>query len=340
MMERRLRSIVVLLVTVVLWGCDVHEWPTPPETAAVRLELDCQRMMQLWEHTYEGGDIVEQGITDEYDNAMESGTISYVVRIYPAEAATRSVSHLAEYRFERDLGEGYPFATTLELASGDYDVAVWAELRGEEEPARYNASDFGRVAIAQDRRGCDDYCDAFCGVARTSVRTSIVERAPDTLRMMLERPLSKFEIIATDIEKFIEREVRRRSLLQSVRAEDYDVVFHYVGYMPNCYNILDDTTSGATTNARVESSLTMWGGDEASLGFDYLFTYNVQSSVSLMVGIYDKASGEQLSLSPQIDVPLRRSHHTIIRGELLTLDAEGGVGIDPGYAGDHNIVIP
>ena len=42
-------------------------------------------------------------------------------------------------------------------------------------------------------------------------------------------------------------------------------------------------------------------------------------------------------MTPPIRVPLRRSVHTVVRGSFLLSDASGGMGIDPGYDGDHNM---
>ena len=81
----------------------------------------------------------------------------------------------------------------------------------------------------------------------------------------------------------------------------------------------------------------MVSDSEAQIGFDYVFVNDNQSAVTVQIGVYDGA-GEQLSLTEPIEVPLKRSHHTILKGEFLMSDASGGVAINPDYEGNHNIV--
>ena len=64
-----------------------------------------------------------------------------------------------------------------------------------------------------------------------------------------------------------------------------------------------------------------------------------QSAVTVQIGIYDK-EGTQLSLTDPIEVPLKRSNHTIMTGMFLMSQASGGVSINPDFDGDHNLIIP
>ena len=77
---------------------------------------------------------------------------------------------------------------------------------------------------------------------------------------------------------------------------------------------------------------------EAKIGFDYLFVGHEQAAVMVQIGVYDSA-GEQLSLTEPIEVPIKRNHHTIMKGMFLMSDAEGGVAINPDFNGNHNLVI-
>ena len=61
--------------------------------------------------------------------------------------------------------------------------------------------------------------------------------------------------------------------------------------------------------------------------------------MTLQIGIYDK-EGEQLSMSDPIDVPVKRNHHTIIRGMFLMMEASSGVTINPDFDGDYNLIFP
>jgi hypothetical protein len=58
----------------------------------------------------------------------------------------------------------------------------------------------------------------------------------------------------------------------------------------------------------------------------------------VQIGVYD-GTGAQLSLTEPIEVPIKRNHHTIMKGMFLMSDAEGGVAINPDFNGNHNLVI-
>ena len=47
----------------------------------------------------------------------------------------------------------------------------------------------------------------------------------------------------------------------------------------------------------------------------------------------------QIALTEPIDVSLRRSHHTILKGSFLMEETSGGIKINPDFDGNHNIVI-
>ena len=75
------------------------------------------------------------------------------------------------------------------------------------------------------------------------------------------------------------------------------------------------------------------------MGFDFVMVNGQKSVVTVQVGIYDKED-VQLSLSDPIEIPLKRAHHTIIRGILLMSEASGGVTISPDFDGDYNLILP
>ena len=124
-----------------------------------------------------------------------------------------------------------------------------------------------------------------------------------------------------------------------VDLNDYKVVFHYVGFMPDAYSIYTDEPVDSSTGVIFESGLKTLTESEATLGFDYVFSYSSESVVSVQIGIYDN-EGTQISLTAPINIPLKRSHHTIMTGSFLMSQTSGGVSINPEYDGDHNLIFP
>ena len=107
--------------------------------------------------------------------------------------------------------------------------------------------------------------------------------------------------------------------------------------MPSSYNIFTDAPTDAAVGVQCDGSVRQLSDDEASLGFDYVLVNGHATEVTVQIGIYD-LQGQMVSLSNAVNVPLRRSYHTIVRGEFLTQKALGGVGVNPNYDGEYNVL--
>ena len=124
-----------------------------------------------------------------------------------------------------------------------------------------------------------------------------------------------------------------------VDLEKYTVVFFYSGYMPNAYNMMEGKPCDSATGVKFSSAISTIDNHDARLGFDYVFVNGEESSVMVTVALYDE-EGTQLSISPQIEVPIKRSMLTTVRGSFLMQNTGGGVAIDPGFEDEFNIYIP
>ena len=124
-----------------------------------------------------------------------------------------------------------------------------------------------------------------------------------------------------------------------VDLEKYTVVFFYSGYMPNAYNMMEGKPCDSATGVKFSSAISTIDNHDARLGFDYVFVNGEESSVMVTVALYDE-EGTQLSISRQIEVPIKRSMLTTVRGSFLMQNTGGGVTIDPGFEDEFNIYIP
>ncbi len=172
------------------------------------------------------------------------------------------------------------------------------------------------------------------------------------------RPLAKYRFITTDLGKFIDQQVQSKLLemqkqgLALPEAEEsrdpsryvdlsqYRVRFRYPQYMPCSFNMFTNRPADSWTGMSYDAEIRQMSAKEAEIGFDYVFVNGVESSVAVAVDVLDK-DGKLIGSVPTVNVPLKRSKLTEVRGEFLTTKAGGSVGIDPGYAGpDYNIFIP
>ena len=274
-------TVMTLLAALLLQGCLVHEWPSPPGTVQVRLILEYDTGMDTTEHGY-GTRAV---------SIPEGSDIRYIVRAFPLVKGSKASQECAgEFVFSADASMGYDTEMTLELPEGDYSIMVWSDLvdDGSTDDRHYNTSDFSAVSLNGDSHpGNTDERDAFRGTGEIALRSSIAEKAPDTLRLMMERPLAKYEFIADDLAEFIENQslmAMEQSGTKSIDLEKYRVVIYYVGFMPDTYSLFTDKPVDSSTGVFFETGLTQISDTEASLGFDYVFVNGQSSAVTVQIG--------------------------------------------------------
>lgn len=339
-----------LLVLSLISSCDVHEWPETPETVSLHLKLNYDLDMTYWTHTYEKGKTTEVSKGPTYENVQTYGTIRYIIRTYPVSKQSASQNHTQEFVITRDIGgKSYDHEVTLDIIPGDYNIMVWSDLTDNSDVEPYhNADNFYEITLAGDEhKGNTDYRDAFRGTSSVKLIADVVDKPADTLCIAMERPLAKYEFISTDLQKFIAQELeylakeaatKGQTVPTKVDLENYRVVFAYSGYMPDTYNMSADKPVDSSLGVLFESKLGIMSDNEASLGFDYVFVNHGDSKVAIQIGLYDK-NDRQVALSDPITVPLMRSHHTILKGSFMTMDASGGIVINPDFDGNFNIII-
>ena len=349
-MKRSLYLIIYL--SLLLVGCNVHEWPDKREMVSFYLNLNFHPAMGEQDYFYSRGNS---------RSAVDAHDLRYVVRAYPLNAdGSASSEHTAEFVFSKPntaIGDDYNYSTRLELPAGSYRLSVWADFvdAGTTSHTYYNYDNFSSIVLHGSHKANTDYRDAFSGSQHITLESSIYEDV-ELLNATVEmtRPLAKYTFISTDLKEFIDKELLRMSRneastgdeLQSdagsrvIDLEDYKVMIYYPMYMPNTYNIFTDKAVNSATGVMYESKLTRLDVNEASMGFDYVvINDDPDAKVTVKVGLFD-LEGNQLAMSESFNIPLKRSVNTLVRGKFLVVDADGGISIDPSFDGDHNIVLP
>lgn len=353
MTRRFCLSVALAALLSLLCGCDVHQWPSPEidYLSHVTLRLRYDTDFWVWKHVYDPKqnefpvemypdsdfDPGHPGTTAVYDNTRPSGVMDVRVAVYRSGSRSNSV---AEYRFLRDVSDGYDCEVDVALEGGNYEVVVWSHLLEDADSAPfYSVSDYYMIGIIDENYvGNTDYRDGFRGRAGFDL-PDLASSEGQVCEVEMRRPMGKFEFETIDLSEFLDNETKRRGLSTRATAEEYNVVISYPYYYPNGHYVLrDDITSGS--GYRFTTGLTVTGESEASMGFDYVFINNIPDGrVQAQVSVYD-LSGNLVSNSQVITIPIRRDHHTVLRGAFLTMNSSGGVGIDPDYDGDHNVTFP
>ena len=79
--------------------------------------------------------------------------------------------------------------------------------------------------------------------------------------------------------------------------------------------------------------------NEACLAFDYVLVNGTESSVTLEMVICNE-KGQEVNRVGGVEVPVRRNRITTVRDAFLTREFAPGIGINPGFDGEINVVVP
>lgn len=334
-------------------SCAVHEWPEPsPADVIVNLDFDTQ-LPQYKVLNEEGTRASHDG--RDYD-------IRYTIAAYRLlQDGSYAEEPFLLKVFSRDEIEELNATFRFSIDEGSYRFYVWTDfvLAGTQSDYFYNTTNFRRISLQGAHEGNNDFRDAFSGSADLKVIRRGSKETPSTVTVQMRRPLAKFEFITTDLQEFItktiEAMIRKEEAEAAAKAgetksegdtktpvvdlEKYTVVFFYSGYMPNAYNMMEGKPCDSATGVKFSSAISAIDNHDARLGFDYVFVNGKESSVMVTVALYDE-EGTQLSISNQIEVPIKRSMLTTVRGSFLMQNTGGGVAIDPGFEDEFNIYIP
>lgn len=331
----------------VLGSC-VHEFPEDEVTpeivkAPATLHLNFSYEMPPYKDLiYENGTLTSRTTNEDYD-------ARYIIGFYMAADARAAMSRVPDdiQVITRDDIDDLNYDITLEIPTGELTVMVWTDYvkQGSKDDLLYKADDFAKITINQPHVGNTDLRDAFRGCTECVISPEGGEH----IYVDMRRPMAKYKFIATDFDLFLSRaeekaraEAARAGVENlddiSVNLDDYTVKVVYPGFMPNVYNIFTDKPADACTGISFDGKILDLEDGTASLGFDYVLVNGEESLVTVALQIYDK-EGQLVSGSPSLNVPLQRSMLTTIRGEFLTCEATGGVGISPDFNGEFNIYI-
>ena len=220
----------------------------------------------------------------------------------------------------------YPI--NLELADGKYYITVWMDYVNENsvEDKYYETNSLSSIRVNTPYVGNDDLKEVY-------VAQQVIEVSGDvTLDMTLKQPMGKFELITTDIEKFL-----------GEQADDFDlstlkIYVAYSDFLPTEFNAYTNKPSDSSTGISFNCSMTRLANGKARLASDYVFVSGSESPVQVILSIYNN-EGELLNSKP-VEVPIQQGKLTTISGAFLTHDSDFGIAINPSLDGEFNYQIP
>lgn len=238
---------------------------------------------------------------------------------------------------EEEDGDGkITLPIRLKLHAVEYTLAVWTDYvaAGTDTDLYYNTEDLQYVACTDPYTGSTPYRDCLYGTTALDLRQYREEwNAKVQVKVDMERPLAKYELIATDVPEFLQK-----TQIQRAQGESYTVTFSYSFYIPAVFDVL----AGKPCESWPEISFTLplvlpeEGETLHTVGTDFIFANGGEASVLLTMEIRD-SRGNLVSRVSGIDVPYRRGHLTTLKGAFLTSEMKGGVEIDTEWDGEVEI---
>lgn len=221
----------------------------------------------------------------------------------------------------------------LKLHALDYTLAVWTDYvaAGTTDDLYYDTDNLQQVACRDPYTGSTDYRDCLYGTAALDLRQYRDEwNARVQVKVDMVRPLAKYELIATDVQKFLQKTQKQRA-----GGTAYTITVSYGFYFPLGFNVLSGKPDRSEMGVAFTAPLVVTdnGSGECTLALDYIFVNGDESYVPLGIEIKDDA-GNGISRTTGIDVPYRRGHLTTVRGHFLTNRYDTGIGIDPDFDDD------
>lgn len=224
----------------------------------------------------------------------------------------------------------------LKLHAVEYTLAVWTDYvaAGTDTDLYYDTQDLQYVACRDPYTGSTPYRDCLYGTGVLDLRPYRDEwNAKVQVKVDMVRPLAKYELIATDVEKFLEKTRR-----QQAAGKTYTITCSYSYLFPSVFDVLSGKPCDVWSDVFFTAPLTVTdnGNGECTIAGDYLFVNGQETSAILTIEVTD-SDGKLFSHIADLHIPYRRGHLTTLKGEFLTSEIKGGIEIDPDYGDDIEI---
>lgn len=337
--ESRLLPLFALICLVMTLSSCVHQFPDPASWRRVRVHVSHETEWD-YHHIFLSGERPDDTRTID-ENVHVS---RYIFAVY-RKGEKKPVR--TEEMF-RAISEPLEFDVEIMCPSGDVEIRVWHDyvLDCDRKHHLYIVDDLRSIQFAEPFLAGLEEKDAFAGIAELSVPYTdsydiYLEADP-----VLRRPLAAYAFVTTDIQKFLKAQRTAKGEIINDKEQiidfsdlaEYRVKMSHVGYYPHIYDHFENNPVKVCNGMSYEAEIVPISNDEALLCFDHLMVNGMESSAPLQIEIYNR-KGELLVRSEPLDIPIKRSRVTVVRGEFLTHVSNNAAAIDPSFDGQINIEI-
>ena len=299
----------LLFITLLVNGCSLHEEP---------------------EMTPEG----ELGV----DPTAVTLNLNLAMNLSLAERAPVTITRASETNYLRRFNRA-SLSVSMKLHARNYRILVWADYVNAETPEQglvYDAKNLAFILPAGKYIGNSRYKDVFAASTMADL-TSFRNHwgAETSLDVELYRPVARYELVAKDVATFL-----NKLSTGGLKCESFTARVKYSDYLPTGYNLWDDVPKNSLMymEYKVAFEPPADGTKELILGFDYVLT-DAGETVSIPVELEILNEKNEVLARTAFRIPCERGKNTTVRGNFLTSDANGGIGIDPDYDGDLEVYL-
>lgn len=223
------------------------------------------------------------------------------------------------------------YSMGLSLFKGDYDISLWADYATDATADNHYITaetDIMRILAQADYVANTDTRDAFA--KRISLTVNEGDNAPASVEM--HRPLAKYRLVATDVEKYEQLRTQRGY----PALEDLLITVAYEGFLPNAYSISLGKPADSATGYSYSSALSGQQADRTTIGKDYIFVNGTQSFVSVTI-LLKNSAGKTIGGVKGVKIDYRAGQLTTVSGDFLTAGLGSGVTINTDWSGDYDV---
>lgn len=340
--KHAIRFIALAVVAILLAGC-VHDFPTMTKdgeegidptlvevNTEVTLDLELVPLEIITDPNRSGDRKAETGTKTAADYRRR-----FIIEAWRnGKPESRQVTVMEDAEGE-DGGEKITLPIHLRLHAVEYTLAVWTDYvaAGTDTDLYYNTENLQCVSCTDPYTGNTNRRDCLYGTTAMNLRPYREEwNAKVQIQVDMVRPLAKYELVATDVEAFLEKARRQRN---DEGDGTYTVTVSYGFYFPLGFNVLTGKPERSEMNVKFSTPFTVTddGSGTCTLTSDYIFVNGEESYIPLSIEIKD-SEGNGISRTTGIDVPYRRGHLTTVRAPFLTNRYGTGIGINPDFDDD------
>lgn len=269
-------------------------------------------------------------------NASESG-----ISIYRFKAVFYEEDFNGKPLFERVIyvESSSDCVTTVrfdeKLHALNYKISLWVEevfSEGCESPI-YDSDNMKAITYRNGYVGGDPMKLCFSGIYTLDLREYARRKFASTDKSFtVDMPVAMVSILATDYQDFLED-----NSLENI--DGYTAIWKYSSYLPVGFNAITQKPNAAELGQSFTSFLSGGNDEFIGLGTDYIFVNGGESYVVVDLTILN-ANGEEVNTYQGLELPIRRGRLTVIKGDFLTRSKTTGIGVDAGFDGEFNIILP